>query len=124
MGRGEGDAFLNEPSADAEPACIGLDEQKTKLSDVVGLTHEKHTSDSLSIFFGYPAAFARRIEVADEIRRDLLDEIPKTRIPSVFRGINLTVPPNDPLDVVVAMLAKLKGMAHSKKFAVPDVLTQ
>jgi hypothetical protein len=68
--------------------------------------HEKDAANSHAFALGYPASLAVRIEVANEIGGDFFDEILEPVIPSIFFGVDLTMPPYHPLDVVVTMFAK------------------
>lgn len=115
-GSREIDAFVDESSAESKPACIGLDEKESKLSDRVGLRNQKNTSDSLSTSPGDPASLADGIEFLGEFRYDLLDEILEAVIPTVFFGINLTVTPDHPIEVIESMSSQREGLRfHGRK---------
>src|SRR5215217_9607300 len=100
MGRCEVDARLHELASRAKSASGRLDEEQTELRDFVGFANQEYAADSLAIAFSDPAVFARRIEVPNEVRRDLRNEVTKSEVPPVFGGVNLAMPPHYPLDVV------------------------
>jgi hypothetical protein len=117
MGNREVDAFLDQASPDAEASCRGLYEEKPELSDLVRFVDEKYAADSQSLALSNPAALSIGIEIPDEIPGDFLDEILEPVIPSVFIGVDIAMTPYHPLDVVVTMLTKSKGIRHLEKFA-------
>ena len=117
MGGREVYAFPDKPSSDTKASCRWFDKKKSQLGNFVRLVNEKHASDSLSFTLSDPAALTIGIEIPDEVLRDFIHQILKTMIPSVFPGVDIAMTPYHPLDVVVTMLAKSKGIRHAGKFA-------
>ena len=105
MGNREVDALLDEAPAHADPTRGGLDEKQPELGDLVGFVDEKDAADAVAFALSDPAVFAIRIETADEVSGDFIDEVLKPAIPSVFFGVDLAMPLYHPLDVVVTLLA-------------------
>jgi hypothetical protein len=58
----EPDAFVDEPSADAEPARLRLDQQQPQLGDVLRFLDEEDRADDGAVALGEPAMLACRIE--------------------------------------------------------------
>ena len=99
-GNREVDALLHQTPPDTKAARRRFDQQQTQLRDVVRLSDQENTSDSLTIPFRDPASLGRGIEVLHEIHRDLLDQVTEAMVPTVFLIVDLAVTPDDPVDIV------------------------
>src|SRR5215210_1600191 len=100
---GEANAFFHQPAADAKPAGLRLDEEKTQLGDLLRLPDEKHTADDLAIPLGDPAPLQLRVGLLDELRNDLRHERLEPLIPAVLSGVEDPMTVNDPPHVAGPM---------------------
>src|SRR5690349_19943214 len=71
LGAGEGDAFVDQPCADAEAARRMLDIEQPKLRYIGRLAHDEDRADHLALALGAPGALPVRIELLDEFAKDL-----------------------------------------------------
>src|SRR5215212_6681943 len=99
-------ALRGQSAPDPEPARFLFDEQQTQFRDLVGRLDQENGPDWFSIDLCDPAAFAQRVVRAEKLRTNFGYEGFKTRVPSVFFGVDRAVPGNDPTDVARAMASE------------------
>src|SRR3954470_16829065 len=104
---GEGDAFLDQPLAEALPPDLRLDEQQPQLCDVAAFIDHKHRADALDMLidaaFGDPAALALGVELAQELADDVGNERLEQGTPAVFAFVQDAVALHHPPHVAGPM---------------------
>src|SRR5690606_41631950 len=100
---GEGDAFRDEPPAEAEAPRRRLDEEQPQLRHLVGLAHETDGAEPDAVVLGDPEALARRVEIFGDRADQHGGEPREARVPAVFLSVERAVAGDDPSEVARAV---------------------
>src|SRR5438445_6344410 len=110
LGAREGDAFVDQPLADAEATRRRLDIEQTQLSHLGRLAYDEDRANHLAFAFGDPAGLPLRDEIPDELAKDLRDQRLIGFVPAIFLRIEQALAVRDPADV--ADLQRPQDVGH------------
>src|SRR5262245_62941775 len=111
--------LLHQSGADAEPARLGLDQEKAQPRDLLCVPHQQNRSDILALALGDPAALALAIMVADEGRDDFRRQRFDPLVPAVFLPVKRAVTGHDPTHVAGAGSRQHIGGLRRGAFGTP-----
>ena len=95
----EAHALGDEMPAESQSARLRVDDQQPQLRHRRRLANEEYRTDALTVALGDPAPLAARIELQDELGRDVRDQRFEALVPAVFAPVDLPVGRHDPSHV-------------------------
>jgi hypothetical protein len=102
---GEALTLADQAFSDAKPARLRIDQQKPRLRRRLRFFDKENKADVLTIHLGNPAALTFRIEVLDELSRDLGEQRLELLVPTVPSGVLHSVLLDDPAHIAWLMLS-------------------
>src|SRR4029434_7796810 len=101
----EARTLADQTFSDTKPARPRIDHQKPQLRRRLRFFDKEDKADVLTIHLGNPAAITFRIEVLDELSRDLDEQRLELLVPTVPPGVQLSVLLDDPAHIAWLMLS-------------------
>ena len=109
LGAGEGDAFVGQPPAQAQPARGGRQDQQAQQRLRRAFAHHEDRAHALAVQLGDPAALPRRVVRAQHARDDLGHQRLEFAVPAELAGVQRAVLLDHPAHVAGARLAQHGG---------------